>query len=324
VESRAYALITGVFVIAIAAGIVLWANWLAGSPVQRLTYRVVSLRPITGLNEQAQVRYRGIDAGRVASIRLDKANPNRILIGIEVDQDVPITRGTYAQLGMEGITGIAYVHLLDDYTSREPPPNGRDGVPEIHLRPSFLDALTDNAEAVLRDGRVLISEIAKLVNEENRERIGRALARLEGLIIELDKTAKLLPGVIERTDERLQAWLNERNRRNAEGVLENLNAASRGLPALVQETQQLVGDARALSARASELAAGATSLARESQGTVRDMRSATLPKVNALADSVERSARRVGELAEELGRKPDSLLWGRGAGRPGPGEEGFQ
>ncbi|HSH07333.1 MAG TPA: MlaD family protein [Burkholderiales bacterium] len=323
-ENRAYALITGVFVIAIAAGIVLWANWLAGSPVQRLQYRVVSLRPITGLNEQAQVRYRGIDAGRVTSIRLDRDNPNRILIAIEVDQDVPITRGTYAQLGMEGITGIAYVHLLDDYTLREPPPKGRDGVPEIHLRPSFLDMLTDNAEAVLRDGRVLISEITKLVNEENRERIGRALARLEDLIVELDKTAKLLPGAIERTDERLQAWLNEKNRRNVESMLANLNQASRGLPALVEESQQLVRDARALASRASELATEATALARESQGTVRDVRSTTLPKVNALADSVERSARRVGELADELERRPDSLLWGRGAERPGPGEEGFQ
>jgi len=51
---------------------------------------------------------------------------------------------------------------------------------------------------------------------------------------------------------------------------------------------------------------------------------ATLPKVNALADSVERSARRVGELAESLERQPDSLLWGRNASRPGPGEEGFR
>jgi len=304
-----------------AAAILLWANWLAGDPVQREVYRVVSLRPITGLNEQAQVRYRGIDAGRVASIRLDKANPNRILIGIEVDKEVPITRGTFAQLGMEGITGIAYVHLQDDFSSREPAPRGRDGVPEIHLRPSFLDALTDNAEAVLRDGRVLLTEMTKLVNEENRERIGRALVHLEKLVAKLEAE---LPGFIERADERMQAWLNEKNRRNVEGLLTNLNEGTRGLPALVQEAQQLVRDARALSAQASELAAETTALARESQGAVRDARASTLPKVNALADSVERSARRVGELAEELERQPDSLLWGRGAARPGPGEEGFQ
>lgn len=323
-ENRAFALITGVFVIAIAAAIVVWANWLAGDPVQRAHYRVVALRPITGLNEQGQVRYRGISVGRVSSIRLDKANPNRILIGIEVDQDLPITRGTYAQLGLEGITGIAYVHLLDDYTSLEPPPKGTDGVREIHLRPSFLDALTDNAEAVLRDGRVLIAEITKLVNDENRERIARSLANIEQLIVRLDDTAQRLPGFIDRTDGRIQAWLNEENRRNAAATLANLNQATGKLPVLVQETQQLVRDARALSAQATQLAAEATSLARDSRGAVQAARDGTLPKVNALADSVERSAERVGRLAEEIEQKPDSLLWGRSPQRPGPGEAGFK
>jgi len=215
-ENRAYALITGVFVLAIAAGVVLWANWLAGSPVQREAYRVVALRPITGLNEQAQVRYRGISAGRVASIRLDKSNPNRILVGIEVDKDVPITRGTYAQLGMEGITGIAYVHLLDDYTSREPPPRGRDGVREIHLRPSFLDAITDNAEAILKDGRVLIAEMTKLVNEENRERIALVVdeyGELMGLVTLEDLIEEIVGSIHDEleTEEKDVQIVDEKN-----------------------------------------------------------------------------------------------------------------
>jgi phospholipid/cholesterol/gamma-HCH transport system substrate-binding protein len=96
-----------------------------------------------------------------------------------------------------------------------------------------------------------------------------------------------------------------------------LNATTRNLPALVKDSQQLVRDARAL-------AAEATALARESKGTVHAVRGRTLPKVNALADSVERSARRVGELAETLEQKPDSLIWGHDKTPPGPGEEGFQ
>lgn len=323
-ENRAYALITGVFIVAIAVAIAVWANWLAGDPVQRSSYRVVALRPITGLSEQGRVSYRGLDAGRVASIQLDAANPNRIQIGIEIDKSIPITRGTYAQLGQEGITGIAYVHLQDDFSSREPPAKGRDGVPEIHLRPSFLDALTDNAEAVLRDGRVLIAELTKLVNDENRERIGRSLAHIEELIADLNVTAKQLPGVVKRTDERLQAWLNEENRRNVAATLANMNAATQKLPALVTDSQQLVRDARALSAQAMQLAAEATALARESKAAVGAVRGSTLPKVDALADSVARSAQRVGKLAEEIEHKPDSLLWGRNAARPGPGEAGFQ
>ena len=54
------------------------------------------------------------------------------------------------------------------------------------------------------------------------------------------------------------------------------------------------------------------------------MREDTLPRVNALAESVERSAQRVGRLALQLDREPQSAIFGRKPGRPGPGEPGFQ
>jgi len=50
----------------------------------------------------------------------------------------------------------------------------------------------------------------------------------------------------------------------------------------------------------------------------------TLPRLNALAESVERSSQRVGRLALQLDREPQSAIFGRKPGRPGPGEPGFQ
>ncbi len=51
---------------------------------------------------------------------------------------------------------------------------------------------------------------------------------------------------------------------------------------------------------------------------------ARLGDINALADSVDRSAQRVGRLALQLDRNPQSAIFGRKPGRPGPGEPGFQ
>ena len=127
-ESRAYALITGLFVLGIAGCIVVWAQWLAKTPLARTNYRVVSTVPVSGLNPEAQVRYRGISVGRVSSIGLDQKDPRRILVAIEVDNSIPITKSSYAQLGMEGITGIAYVHILDTYKDMEPAPKAADGL----------------------------------------------------------------------------------------------------------------------------------------------------------------------------------------------------
>ena len=121
-ESRAHALAAGLFILLLLVAAGLTGNWIAGDPLVRNPYRVIALQPVSGLNPQAQVRYRGISVGRVTSIDLDLQDTRRILIDIEVEDRIPLTKGTYAQLGMEGITGIAYVHLLDEGKDVNPPP----------------------------------------------------------------------------------------------------------------------------------------------------------------------------------------------------------
>jgi len=315
-ESRAFALITGAFVLGLLACLIAWAQWLAKEPLARTKYRVVSTIPVAGLNPEAQVRYRGMGVGRVNTIGLDPKDKRRILIGIEVDDAIPVTRGTYAQLGMEGITGIAYVHLLDDGRDQQPAAAAADGIAELALRPSFMDTISDGAEGTVREARELIAALHALLNEDNRKRIGTTLASLEKVAVNLEATSQRLPGVIDLTDARLGAWLGEDNRKLARDSLEKMNEALASLPGLTKEAKQLAQDARGLVAQIGKLSA-------EAQAGASTVREDTLPRVNALADTVERGAQRVGRLAAELDRQPDSLLWGRKPSRPGPGEPGF-
>ena len=312
-ESRAYALITGLFVIGLAGCIVLWAHWLAKTPLARTAYRVVATGPVSGLNPEAQVRYRGMSVGRVLDIDLDKKDPRRILVKIEVNDNIPVTRGTYAQLGMEGITGIAYVHLLDEYKDMERAAKGADGIVEVPLRPSFFDTVSDGAEGAIKDARELMASVNGMLTPENRKRIATTLASLERISASLETASARLPATIARAE----VWLSEENRRLATSSLEKISETAKSLPDLSRETQALVKDARALAGEVSRLSndAGSTT------GAVRDD---TLPRVNALAESVERSAQRVGRLALQLDREPQSAIFGRKPGRPGPGEPGFQ
>lgn len=312
-ESRAFALITGLFVLGITACIVLWAQWLARTPLERTPYRVVSLVPVAGLNPEAQVRYRGMGVGRVASIGLDAKDPRRILVNIEVDNNIPINRSTYAQLGMEGITGIAYVHLLDDYSNRQPAPKGPDGLAELPLKPSFFDSLSDNAEGAVRDARALMASLNELMTPENRKRIAATLASLDKITTNLEAASGRMPALIARGE----VWLGEDNRKAARETLERVNEAAKALPELARDAQQLVKEARALVDTVGRLSVDA-------QGATVSVREDTLPRFNTLAESVERSAQRVGRLALQLDRDPQSAIFGRRPGRPGPGEEGFK
>ena len=315
-ENRAYALVTGLFLIGIAAAIVIAAHWLGGERHTRLPYRVVSAVPVSGLNPQALVRYRGIAAGRVTAISLDPNDARRILVDIDVDSVIPVTKGTYAQLGMEGITGVAYVHLLDEGKDPAPAAPGAGGAIELEMRPSFMDSLSDNADVVARDARELVASLNKLLTEENRANLGKTLASLSRASASLEETAARLPAAVERADKRLNAWLDEDNRKLARQTLERLNETAGAMPELVREAQRLAQDSRALVGQVAKLSA-------EAQGTTASVRDG-MPGVNALVESVDRGAQRIGRLAYELERKPDSLLWGRPGPRPGPGEAGFE
>jgi phospholipid/cholesterol/gamma-HCH transport system substrate-binding protein len=305
-ESRAYALITGLFVLGIAACIVLWANWLAKTPIARTAYRVVATGAVSGLNPEAQVRYRGMSVGRVSSIALDQKDPRRILVNVEVDSNIPITKGTYAQLGMEGITGIAYVHLQDDYKAMQPKEPGADGMVELPLKPAFFDTISDSAEGAVRDARELMASLNALLVPENRK-------KFEAMLASLEQASARLPAAVAGAE----AMLSEENRRHVAGTLQNVDQTSKGLPELTRDMQLLVKDSRELVAQVNRLSA-------EAQGAAGTVREDTLPRVNALAESVDRASQQVGRLALQLDREPQSAIFGRRPGKPGPGEPGFQ
>jgi phospholipid/cholesterol/gamma-HCH transport system substrate-binding protein len=312
-ENRAHALAAGLFILGLLLAAAFVGNWLAGDPLVRVPYRVIALQPVTGLNPQGQVRYRGISVGRVASIDLDLKDPKRIFIDIEVEERIPITRGTYAQLGQEGITGIAYVHLLDEGTDPTPIAGGPSGKAEIPLRASMLDDLFDSAGGIAKDARVLVASVQKLLSADNQENFSATLASVKQVSLSLEAASRRLPGTIERADQ----MLSEQNRRQLTESLASANAAMKELPELAREARVMIVEAR-------RLAESVSRLSEEARGAAGDIRDETLPRAHVLAESVAQGANRVGRLAYELERRPQSVLWGRPGVRPGPGEPGFE
>jgi hypothetical protein len=137
-ENRSHALAAGIFTLlfGIAAAIAIW--WLGQSDASTTTYVLETRRNVTGLNVQAQVRYRGIRAGKVAAIEPDEADPRLILVTISVDNRFRLTRASTATLGYQGVTGLAYVQIEDDGSSVEPLV-AKDGVmPRLALKPTLV------------------------------------------------------------------------------------------------------------------------------------------------------------------------------------------
>ena len=117
--------------------------WLGQSDESTTSYVLETRRNVTGLNLQAQVRYRGIRAGKVTAIEPDEADPRVILVRINLSSRFKLTKGSTAQLGYQGVTGLAYV-LLDDAGEPYPElPSGPSGLPRLPLRSSPFTQLFD-------------------------------------------------------------------------------------------------------------------------------------------------------------------------------------
>src|SRR5512145_3042829 len=106
-ENRSHALAAGSFTLALCAALALWGFWLSGRGQDyREPYLIVSRTAVTGLAEQAPVRYLGVDVGRVTSIRFDPQQQHTILVRVALRPEARITDRTYAQLGYQGVTGL--------------------------------------------------------------------------------------------------------------------------------------------------------------------------------------------------------------------------
>ena len=174
-ENRAYALAAGLFTVLLAIALVAAALWFRRDDVRFAPYVVSTTSSVTGLKTEAPVRYRGVDVGRVESIKIAPGASGRIDILIGVQEDTPVTRSTYAQLGYQGVTGLAVVSLNDDGTSSEPLKAAAGAPPRIELRPSIFDSGMDLVAAV----KELSARMSDLLNEENRRLVTRTLSGME-------------------------------------------------------------------------------------------------------------------------------------------------
>lgn len=309
-ENRSHALIAGVFTVTLITLAVLLAIWLGRDKIQRVPYEIITRQAVSGLNLQAAVRYKGIKVGNVTDIDFDPAQPGQIILRLEVMPDTPVTAATFATLGYQGVTGIAFVQLDEDdkHPAAGRALSGSDGgITRIPMRPGALQNLEQRGMAILSQAEELTRRLNQLLAPENQQKLmrtvemaGKAAEQWSQVPAQLEPGLKQLPVVL------LQA-------RNTLNGMEQLSA----------QATQLSGNLNNLTL---QLQAKDGPLYRFSQTMDllnQNLQGETLPRLNQLSQDARTSLRSVGQTADQLRERPQSLLFGNTTPLPGPGEPGF-
>ena len=301
-ENRAHALIAGLFTLLLGFSCVATVWWFGGKQELTNEYVVITKKNITGLNAQAQVRYRGIRVGKVQSIDLDPKDVSNTLIRISIGKNIPITRGTTAKLGYQGITGIAHV-LLEETGQDSSSLEARAGeLARINMQDSLIQELTDVGGDTLRNARDLMASANEILSPENRQNISRILSNLEATTTNAKEATAQLHELLTPENVRL-------------------------LRSTLVHAEQTVGQAGPFFAEARGLVSRLQLVSEKLDAALGDSSSAgagaLVPKLNELSTELTTNSAQLNRVLMMLEDSPQSLIFGRQRAFPGPGEPGF-
>lgn len=331
-ENKSHAFAAGAFVIAVVALLLGLATWLSRDQQEGDIYELSTAESVTGLSEQAAVRFRGINIGKVTQIGFDPLNKGQVLLRISIRKDVPLTESTYATLGYQGVTGLAFVQL-DNEVSTGPALTTSDDQPtRIPLRPGLLSQFADQGSFILEQTQRISERVGELLSPANQQaimgsvqaigesatKLGAASERIQTILdAQLGPERTSIPALVADTRATMLALQKSTT---------ELNATAQAATASAQALTDIAKAATAPNGLLQKLERGADDLSQSAQA----INSVVLPSAVRAAEgaartanAATRTARSVDRAATALADEPRSLIFGSGGTPPGPGEPGF-
>jgi len=303
-EPKVNYVLVGAFVVLFSAVLIVIVLWLVrgGPQTNYRSYYAYFGESVSGINEDAVVRYKGIKVGRVRSIRLDPENPERVRLVLDIAEGTPIKEDTVASLATQGLTGLAFVELAGGTrdSPRLTPPPGQP-YPVIKIKPSL--PLEQAASALMNNLNEIASSLKDLTDKESRAAMRKTMVNLAELTAALKQREKELDKFFSSTDR----------------TLENTREATEKLPALVSRVTETAAALENMAQQIARTGKSVDSLVAGSQQDVQRFTNATLSEAGLLIAELRQLTERLQRLAQQVEQNPRSLLFGRRPA-PGPGE----
>ena len=233
-EREARYTVVGAFVILVVVMAGLFVYWYSGGSDRRdyTRYEIYFQGSVSGLTVGGQVRYLGVDVGRVVRIRIDPRVADRVQVIADIDGSAPISERTLAQLSLQGVTGLLFVDLQQSKPGSDIlPPVASQEYPVINSVRSDFDVFLATLPDLAGRTRELLVRLETLLSAPNVAAVGDTLQNLGKASQQLPQTAHELSLLL--TDLRATA-------QETRGLVANLNGAANLLgPDLAKAVEKL-------------------------------------------------------------------------------------
>ena len=302
-----YALVGG-FVLVLGALLVAGVLWLAaglGGRQAMDAYQAVIQESVAGLSIDAPVKYLGVDVGKVARIEIDPQNSEQVRLHFLVKRGTPIKRDSVAVLKAQGLTGIAYIELSGGSAGSPPLLAGADGeIPTIPTKPSLSARLENVLSNVLANVDRVSNNLNAVLGPDNQAALKSTLADIATLAHTLaGQQAAISAGL---ADAAKAARLTARAGEQFEPTLARIASSAQA----VERMAEVAGKASTRAGAAADAAAT----------SAQQLGSETLPELARLMAELNQLSVSLRQLSEQTTVNPNSLLLGKPAPQPGPGE----
>ena len=267
-ETRAHHVLIGLFTVLVVLFGLGFGVWLAKahSDQEWNYYDIVFNEAVTGLSKGGTVQYNGIKVGEVTQLSLAKDDPRKVIARIRLDAEVPVKQDTRAKLGLQGVTGVAFIQLSGGSpASPALKPTPQNPVPIIPSEESALSKLLASGSDIITSANDLLIRANEVLSRENVDRISKTLANLEGVTDTVNsqrgdlsvalKQLSSATGELKHTLVTLNSMATTTNdlmKNNARQVLESTNRALESIDRVANATNSLIGDNRAAISEFSE------------------------------------------------------------------------
>ena len=299
-ERDAHYVAVGAFillVIAFAVGFVLWYTD-ANDGLVYERYEIYFTGSVSGLDRGSPVRFLGVDVGRVRRLSIDRNDPTRVQVVVEIDETAPVSAATRASLGLQGVTGLLYVNLKEQAdVDRSAPLQQGATYPVIEAVESDFDAFLASLPELMGRANTLLERFTRVVSDENLNGIAETIKSLRETMATMPQTSKDVQQLVAE----LRATVAE------------IHAASESLRAMTDESRPEVTAAlKRMGDVANNLAEASSRVdrfTRQSEVQLGNFTEQGLFELERLMRETRQAAREFRDLSRSLQENPSQILY---------------